>query len=81
VPLQWAGTQHNRGYTLARLGERESGTARLGEAVGAWDACLTVIETAWPAECGFTKCARIVTRHERKSLNDNPRNKLSLSGR
>ena len=27
--------------------ERESGTARLEEAVAAWDLCLTVAESAW----------------------------------
>jgi DNA invertase Pin-like site-specific DNA recombinase len=31
VPLDWATTQNNLGLALARLGERESGTARLEE--------------------------------------------------
>jgi tetratricopeptide (TPR) repeat protein len=35
VPLQWAGVQNNLGNTLFRLGERESGTKRLEEAVEA----------------------------------------------
>jgi hypothetical protein len=30
--------------------ERERGKARLEEAAAAFDACLTVTETAWPAE-------------------------------
>jgi tetratricopeptide (TPR) repeat protein len=50
VPLQWAGTQNNLGNALRTLGARESGTARLEEAVTAFDACLTVIKTAWPRE-------------------------------
>jgi hypothetical protein len=36
VPLEWAGTQNILGNALARLGERESGTARLEEAVAAY---------------------------------------------
>jgi tetratricopeptide (TPR) repeat protein len=50
APLDWAATQNNLGITLAGLGERESGTARLEEAVIAWEACLTVVTSAWPAE-------------------------------
>ena len=50
VPLDWAMTQNNLGIALRRLGERESGTARLQEAVAAFNACLTVIKTAWPEE-------------------------------
>jgi hypothetical protein len=33
VPLDWAMTQMNLGAALARLGERESGTAHLEQAV------------------------------------------------
>ena len=40
VPLDWATTQNNLGLALARLGERESGTARLEEAVAAYRAAL-----------------------------------------
>jgi tetratricopeptide (TPR) repeat protein len=36
VPLQWATTQNNLGTALLRLGERESGTVRLEEAVEAY---------------------------------------------
>ena len=36
MPLQWAITQTNLGAALAALGERESGTARLEEAVAAY---------------------------------------------
>ena len=50
VPLDWAMTQMNLGIALATLGEREAGTARLEEAVAAWDACLTVVGSAWPQE-------------------------------
>ena len=35
-PLDWATTQNNLGIALARLGERERGTARLKEAVAAF---------------------------------------------
>jgi tetratricopeptide (TPR) repeat protein len=35
-PLDWAMTQNNLGAALLRLGERESGTARLEEAVAAY---------------------------------------------
>jgi hypothetical protein len=35
VPLDWAATQMSRGNALAMLGERESGTARLEQAVAA----------------------------------------------
>ena len=40
VPLRWAMTQHNLGRALETLGERESGTARLEEAVAAYGAAL-----------------------------------------
>jgi hypothetical protein len=40
VPLQWAMTQMNLGTALRTLGERESGTARLREAVAAYRAAL-----------------------------------------
>ena len=38
VPLDWAMTQNNLGTALRALGERESGTARLEEAVAAYRA-------------------------------------------
>jgi hypothetical protein len=40
VPLDWAVTQNNIGTLLLMLGERESGTARLEEAVLAFDASM-----------------------------------------
>ena len=40
VPLDWAMTQNNRGTALRDLGERESGTARLEEAVAAYRVAL-----------------------------------------
>jgi Tetratricopeptide repeat len=40
VPLDWAATQNNLGNALRTLGERESGTTRLEEAV-------TVMKQAW----------------------------------
>ncbi len=42
VPLDWAMTQNNLGNALATLGGRESGTARLEEAVAAYRAALEV---------------------------------------
>ncbi len=40
VPLGWAATQDSLGVALARLGERESGTAKLEEAVAAYREAL-----------------------------------------
>jgi tetratricopeptide (TPR) repeat protein len=40
VPLDWAATQNNLGNALMRLGERESGTAKLEEAVVAYREAL-----------------------------------------
>ena len=40
MPLDWAMTQKNLGNALETLGERESGTARLEEAVAAYRAAL-----------------------------------------
>jgi tetratricopeptide (TPR) repeat protein len=40
VPLLWAMTQNNLGNALQKLGERESGTGRLEEAVAAYRAAL-----------------------------------------
>jgi tetratricopeptide (TPR) repeat protein len=40
VPLQWATTQNNLGVALGSLGERESGTAKLEEAVVAYREAL-----------------------------------------
>jgi tetratricopeptide (TPR) repeat protein len=40
VPLQWATTQNNLGNALREIGERESGTQRLEEAVAAFRAAL-----------------------------------------
>ena len=39
-PLGWAGTEDSLGDALRALGERESGTARLEEAVAAYRAAL-----------------------------------------
>ena len=40
VPLDWAMTQNNLGNALQRLGERESGTGPLEEAVAAYREAL-----------------------------------------
>jgi hypothetical protein len=42
VPLQWALTQNNLGNALGTLGERESGTQHLTEAVAAFNETLKV---------------------------------------
>jgi tetratricopeptide (TPR) repeat protein len=49
VPLDWAITQNNLGNALRALGKLESGTARLEEAAGAYQAALLVLRPA-PAE-------------------------------
>jgi len=41
-PLQWAATQNNLGAALQSLGARESGTARLEEAVAAYAPCRSL---------------------------------------
>jgi hypothetical protein len=41
VPLDWATTQNNLGNALRTIGERESGTERLEEAIAAYRAALT----------------------------------------
>ena len=40
APSDWARAQYNLGNVLARLGERENGTAHLTEAVAAYQAAL-----------------------------------------
>src|SRR5262249_17316457 len=40
VPRDWAETQHNLGIALSSLGERESGTANLEEAIAAYREAL-----------------------------------------
>jgi hypothetical protein len=47
VPLQWAQTQMSFGVVLSVLGERETRTTRLSEAVTALDLCLTVGDSGW----------------------------------
>jgi len=44
VPLQWAGTNMNLGNALRTLGERESDTAHLEEAVAACRAALVELK-------------------------------------
>ena len=50
MPLQWAATEYNLGAALATLGGRESGTARLQEAVAAFEECLMLAVSIWPPE-------------------------------
>ena len=44
----WARTQYNLGSALARLGEREPGTARLEAAVRAYEAALEIYGVHYP---------------------------------
>jgi tetratricopeptide (TPR) repeat protein len=46
APLRWAMSQMNLGNALAMLGERESGTARLEEAVSAYREALQELTRA-----------------------------------
>jgi hypothetical protein len=70
VPLDWAATHASLGDALCSLGERESGTARLGEAV-------TVLQSAVVASesCGAEHLARVAQQslaHAAASLNAKP---------
>ena len=65
VPLQWAQAQMSLGIVLSVLGEGETGTARLSEAVTALDLCLTVGDSGWPQErAGVVRSARDQTQAE-----------------
>jgi len=65
APLDWATTQNNLGNVLSTLGERESGTARLEQAVEAFDACLMVTAPVWPSEwVSFVRGRRDQTQAE-----------------
>jgi hypothetical protein len=75
VPLQWAMTQINLGLALAALGGREAGTARLEEAVVAWDTCLTVIESAC-LQRGFNLSGTGATRRRPRSRAAHPNSYL-----
>ena len=56
VPLDWAGTQMNLGNALRVLGERESGTARLEEAVAAFrDALQELTRVRVPLDWATTQ--------------------------
>jgi len=59
APLDWARTQNNLGPALAALGKRESRTARLEEAIAAYDACpyqkldsaISVVQATQNCDC------------------------------
>ena len=75
TPLDWAVTQNAVGIAFRALGERQSRTARLealGEAVAAWDECLTIAKSAWPPEwVKFVQTRRDETQAEiRRQLAD-----------
>lgn len=46
IPLNWVMTLNNLGDALRIFGERESGTARLEEAIAAYREALTIFDTA-----------------------------------
>jgi hypothetical protein len=46
VPLDWATAQMNLGTTLETLGERESGTARLEEAMTAYNGATEIFSVS-----------------------------------
>jgi len=52
VPLDWPATQYNLGLALSSLGERESGTEKLTEAVAAYREALKEYTRAHPAPMG-----------------------------
>jgi hypothetical protein len=64
-PFDWAQTQKNLGIALQKLGEQESGTAQLEEAVAAFDACLIAM-TVWPRWVLDVRSRRDKTRAEIK---------------
>ncbi len=66
VPLDWAMTQNNLGTALRTLGERESGTAHLTEAVTAYRAALAVFSPDMPyydrTQQNLTKAEQLIQR-------------------
>ena len=82
VPLQWAGTQMNLGLALLRLGERESGTGKLTEAVAAYRAALEedMLQTD-PTNCQLTmeNLNQVLTLQKKKSRKEgSQKNSLDL---
>jgi len=69
VPLDWAETETNLGAALLRLGERESGTARLEEAVAAYRAALeegvALIDWAGETQEGLGKALDLIKQRSR----------------
>ena len=62
VPLDWAATQMNLGNALQTLGGRESGTARLEEAVAAYRAALEEGSSVRPIVISFSSFTPASTR-------------------
>jgi hypothetical protein len=54
VPFQWAGTQNNLGNALRIIGERQSGTAGLNEAVSAFSEALKELTPKSPIDWAST---------------------------
>jgi hypothetical protein len=74
VPLDWAMTQENLGLALTKLGERESGTVRLEQAVAAFDAALAVFIGALPGSDHSSECR---TNRERALTLPDPERRVS----
>jgi hypothetical protein len=72
VPLDWATTQNNLGTALSSLGERESGTARLEEAVTAYVNALEVFRVSEAdhykkiAESGLERVRALIAKRKSK---------------
>ena len=65
-------TQMNLGNALATLGERESGTVRLKEAIAAWELGLTI---------GATICPDALVRNVRSRLSRAKRETMRRAAR
>ncbi|HXN88625.1 MAG TPA: hypothetical protein VN890_04640 [Methylocella sp.] len=72
LPLDWAGTQNNLGLALRAIGERESGTARLEEAVAAYRDALQErtrerVPLEWAMSTGNQGVARMLLAERRRN--------------
>ena len=63
MPLDWTIARNNLGRALDSLGERENGTARLEEAIVAYDGALEIFIAA-----GADRYATICRRNLNKAL-------------
>ena len=72
VPLDWAATQNNLGNALRGIGARESGTAKLEEAVAAYREALKELtpgsNSYWHdiAQQNLTSCLALIEQRRKK---------------